>query len=80
LEKEIGANIELKNKSSGLKVGSYTTNSDYVFCPDKNGFNIRIYKNLNNWKMWMKYKRENLDYDSEIEKEKEFNFGVSLRF
>jgi hypothetical protein len=80
LEKEIGANIELKSKSLGLKLGSYTTNSDYVFCPDKNGFYIGIYKNLNNWKMWMKYKRENLDYDSEIEKEKEFNFGASLRF
>jgi hypothetical protein len=79
-EQEVGINSKFETKKFGASINGYTTKSNYEFCPDKEGFNVEIYKNFGNWKVWSEYEIKNSDYDSEREKEREFNLGVSFKF
>ncbi len=79
-EKEFGTNMNFKHKNFEINAGGYATKSDYEMCPNKTGFNMGISKNFKNWKIWSKYKTENSDYDGEIEKQRTFNIGASVKF
>lgn len=74
-EQEFGGNLKFGNENIKLNIGGYITDSNYDFCPNKNGFNIGIDLSLGNANLDINLKNDRTDYDGEIED----NFSLSLQ-
>ena len=73
-EDEFGANAQLGSKNIKLEVNGYLTKSDYMFCPDKFGFDFGVDTSINKYfNLNAKYKTEQTNYGGEIENNSSFS-------